>query len=529
MNNFLGSTFEIRYHRPFDAGIAPGIDVQLLAKGQTWLQHNELKFNINTKLKNASLLKEKVTDFLSFDNLKSTFETHENKLFNILENNEFMHSFMEFVWTKLTQALNKDFINDYHNLWLYKGDDIWAYGKGYYNRDANWLATKYTKPVSLNKYFDNEKITDTYNPHLKISTRLLEEINLTDFWLKNKDKFFVTLNYNSQPIYKVNNTTNDAISIDLSIDPRTKRNKTLKNHLIRINKDELLEVSSSDEKIHQYLTNISRSQKINENGTIEIFSKIVDGKEVFESEIITRKHMLYYNHDFNNSLPPDNELELPPNTPKFNDLEEKYALGAYNHNLSSILKQNEGILPNEIVGDIIDPQEIVKIDGYNIEIKKLTKFYDYGKYLERPNRFNTELYQKNVKLYTNDHEIKEAIKNISVAKPTKVVVLYDLLGNIINPGLKLSASEELHSSNDAIYDAEATILDNLFRTLIVKNDTKKLFYQEDDGKTYTLLDNESNLVYSLDWDKKIYYFATYQHAWNYLYDHIKLNAIKVVK
>lgn len=109
------------------------------------------------------------------------------------------------------------------------------------------------------------------------------------------------------------------------------------------------------------------------------------------------------------------------------------------------------------------------------------------------------------------------------------IILYDLMGNIINPGVKLSESEELLTTNDAIYDSESIILDNILRTKIIRNDPTKVFYLEDDNKTYTLLDNKSDLIYSLTWNNKTYYFASYNYAWNYMYDAIKLGAIQVVK
>ena len=60
--------------------------------------------------------------------------------------------------------------------------------------------------------------------------------------------------------------------------------------------------------------------------------------------------------------------------------------------------------------------------------------------------------------------------------------------------------------NDAIYDAESTMIDNILRTKIIRNDPTKIFYLEDDMQTYTLLDNMSDLIYSLTWNNKTYYF-----------------------
>ena len=163
---------------------------------------------------------------------------------------------------------------------------------------------------------------------------------------------------------------------------------------------------------------------------------------------------------------------------------------------------------------------------YNDDQKPLN--YYYGEYLTGVYKFNEPLLYSNRKIYYDEYEINEAKKNNAVTDPAKVVILYDLLGNIINPGVKLTESEELLTSNDAIYDSESTILDNLMRTKIIRPDTKKLFYEDEINK-YTLLDNESNLIYSLNWENRSYYFATYEDLWNFFEDTLRLDVIKVVK
>ena len=66
------------------------------------------------------------------------------------------------------------------------------------------------------------------------------------------------------------------------------------------------------------------------------------------------------------------------------------------------------------------------------------------------------------------------------------------------------------------------------RTKIIRPDVKKVFYEDGDGK-YTLLDNESNLIYSLNWENRKYYFATYEDLWNFFEDTLRLDVVKVVK
>ena len=66
------------------------------------------------------------------------------------------------------------------------------------------------------------------------------------------------------------------------------------------------------------------------------------------------------------------------------------------------------------------------------------------------------------------------------------------------------------------------------RTKIIRPDTKKVFYDDGNSK-YTLLDNQSNLIYSLNWENRKYYFETYEDLWNFFEDTLRLDVINVVK
>ena len=84
----------------------------------------------------------------------------------------------------------------------------------------------------------------------------------------------------------------------------------------------------------------------------------------------------------------------------------------------------------------------------------------------------------------------------------------------------------METTSDAMYDSERTILDNIYRTLIVKHDPNKIYYQND-NQTYTLLDYETNFVYELSYNNKTHYFLTYKDVWLYLRDIIRLEAQRV--
>ncbi|MDK2819726.1 MAG: hypothetical protein KFW07_02720, partial [Mycoplasmataceae bacterium] len=99
--------------------------------------------------------------------------------------------------------------------------------------------------------------------------------------------------------------------------------------------------------------------------------------------------------------------------------------------------------------------------------------------------------------------LKSSIEANTRIDPAKVIVIYDLSGNIINPDINLVDGTLTGSTSDVLYDSERTILDNIYRTLIVKKDINKIFYKNDD-ETYTLLKNNANFIYQLEYNKKIH-------------------------
>lgn len=122
--------------------------------------------------------------------------------------------------------------------------------------------------------------------------------------------------------------------------------------------------------------------------------------------------------------------------------------------------------------------------------------------------------------------LKSSIEANTSIEPAKVIVIYDLSGNIINPGITISDDLVMETTSDAMYDSERTILDNIYRTLIIKKDSNKIFYKNEDD-TYTLLDYQTNFIYQLEYNKKTHYFLTYHDAWLYLRDIISLEAQRV--
>lgn len=96
----------------------------------------------------------------------------------------------------------------------------------------------------------------------------------------------------------------------------------------------------------------------------------------------------------------------------------------------------------------------------------------------------------------------------------------------MNPGLAVDDDLVINTSSNALYDTEQNILDNVLRTLLIEKASDKFYYKNEDG-TYSLVKNETNFVYSLKWENKIYHFLTYVDAKNYLNEILKLEAMKV--
>ncbi len=155
------------------------------------------------------------------------------------------------------------------------------------------------------------------------------------------------------------------------------------------------------------------------------------------------------------------------------------------------------------------------------------KFLKLGSY--SPNNFNpafsdNESKVPDTRIVLNERDEATLRNNSTKIKPSKIVLVYDITGKVVNPGINADGIAD--TSNDALYDSERNILDNLYRTTIVKKDPKMIYYENDDG-THTLIENSINWIYNLVWENKINYFVSYNDAKNYLREQIKLDTVKV--
>lgn len=263
------------------------------------------------------------------------------------------------------------------------------------------------------------------------------------------------------------------------------------------------------------MTNVSNNYKIINNKP-EIPIKEIDGKEIY----IYQKYKL-----INGNFDLSNETNYQGILGEKNaySIGLPIALDSYNRSINNIpqsqIKGTQNIITN--ADDILN-----LYDSVNDSILKKPMYY--GEYLSNSRTINNSLTtNNNLVVYQDPGIIEEVKKTFIKLQPAKVVVIYDLAGNIVNPGIQLSENEELLTTNDAIYDSEQNVLDNLFRTKIVRNDPVWTFYKEKDN-TYTLLKNTTDLIYTVNWELNQYHFPSFSSAIRYIYKIIENKAIKVV-
>ena len=522
VRNFLGTNFNIRYEGD-DWGEASGTDIKILEKGTESSAHSELKFDVQTMLNQDSIKNKELiasyNNYFSYDNFKEKFSDQISQY----TSNEFADKYFRYIWEGVANNLQtNNQINTVKT--FYKGGNIVS-KFDLNSNNINWSSSEY---LNYNNYFSNKKdyeidSIDYINTNIGCDPKqkLIEEIKINEFFKDNLKYLDYVINYNNYPIFKV---------LDLGFDFQFTKNKIENNstkNLSWLESSKMLELlqdknQSNFKTITTNLLNISQNYS-QANNVFKFSSKITNDKEIFLND------RLYYDNNYNLKYTDDslnNNLISPSLSGDENSIHwENNAIGAFNKSINKIMDKYKEI-PQYTKNKLIEPNEILNLkneSGRNLG-------YHYGEILSRQDDINISvMYNDNLKIFYDQKDVDNAIKNTMATNPAKVVILYDLMGNIINPGVKLSESEELLTTNDAIYDSESIILDNILRTKIIRNDPTKVFYLENDNKTYTLLDNKSQLIYNLNIENKIYYFSTYNDAWKYYYDYVKLNAIKVVK
>ncbi|MGL5438183.1 MAG: hypothetical protein ACRDA7_00360 [Metamycoplasmataceae bacterium] len=478
--NFLDNSFEI-FSNGNDGSKGNGqdhiwgINVQILHPGK-WDQ-TQLYFDVKFSLENETLFFKEIYNQIStiFNHNNNNNQSKEKDLNNTLKGN-------------IITSFNTELYN-------------YITTKNYFNEKYS----KYNKGISsvdnLNFVFNKIKnvLEDVNNPDNEFKNQY--KANFIDKLLKiyNDNSISHFLTYNNMPIFQINKQIefeNDEIDIT---------NKFYKSYLSK---------SIFNQKTNNLSDFKNISTLISKDGEI-IKDKFIDIK-MENGYFKIPKNITEYQGQLNNNA---------GGAPIVNSNGFYYALNSYNKNLEYLNKKYSNNLPEEIKKKLINNIEENVLVLRDLSEPNFTLNSYFGKFISLLYDFNEPLSSNEILIY-DKITLQTSIEASNNIDPAKVIVIYDLSGNIVNPGISIGDDLVMQTTSDAMYDSERTILDNIYRTLIVKKDPNKVFYKNENG-THTLLDYQTNFVFELSYNKKDHYFLSYEKARLYLRDIISLEAQKV--
>ena len=487
--NFLErkGKFELLYQGEDGYGIS-GINTKILTPG-TYNNH-QLDFDVNFQLEETSK-DDNTFEKTPIQNKRGFLELVKSKISWLMDTKE--NNAIEDPLKKMEQNFKNNLFLLFADI-LFKDEQLlenYFYVTYKYNNGSDSNNINYLKTIldNLNKVIEN------------IVNKTLIDTYFLGFY-KNMNYF---LTYKKSPIFKID----DKFSIKYFIEGEY------------FYQTYLNEFNEGPNDLLKSLSNISNniSKDGNSISSNNSFVKI-DLKDDGLFSIKTNEYQ-------GSLFPEDNSSSGDDPKPTYNNFD--YALNSYNKNLKELKAKYSNQLPETIKNKLIlNTNDILVLteSATNVGIK-MSNLY-YGEFLSLVYDFNESLSKTNgnKKIFYNQPELELVKSTSNKINPAKVIIIYDLLGNVINPGIQLSDDLAMETTSDAMYDSERTILDNIYRTLIVKNDPNKIYYKND-NQTYTLLDYETNFVYKLSYNNKTHYFLTYKDAWLYLRDIIRLEAQRV--
>ncbi len=468
-NNFLEKySFELISQGDDGHETRQGINTQILQKG-TW-HYNQVDFDVNFQLENKN----------------GFIQSLKKQLLNLWSNNNVKNN-------PLITTLEQEFKNNLISLFVDQSFIEKGLGESF---DVTY------------KYNNNNNINSLFDIKIKLKEAIFFQKNrsVLHYFLKFYQNMNYFLTYKKSPIFRIDSfpiVSTDFLSSELFY-------KTFLEKYNNESKDplgSLLNISNNVSKEGNIISSSNTFVKIDlkDDGLFSIQTDEYQGS----------------------LFPEDNSSSGDDLKPTYANFD--YALNSYNKNLKELKTKYSNQLPETIKNKLIlNTNDILVLTepSLNTEIKMsnlhygefLSLVYDFNESLSKPN--------DNKKIFYNQPELELVKSTSNKINPAKVIIIYDLLGNVINPGIQLSDDLAMETTSDAMYDSERTILDNIYRTLIVKNDPNKIYYKND-NQTYTLLDYETNFVYKLSYNNKTHYFLTYKDAWLYLRDIIRLEAQRV--
>ncbi len=525
----LNCKYQVRYEG-HNHGWWIGHDIDILADGAGGTNHRvdfDLSVHLDKKEENRKAFKrylaENMVDFISefLENYNQENEVDQESyeykaLVNLAKStlNYILGEHFEDLIPILGDLENKVVYNAYHGPGIhdyrkFMTNDYYQEKIGsYVNNDYEEIYDKYMvkrsiveKIVDLEALNKNNIVEDLKNNIFDY--KFVVEYNDKPLWVLN-DSITKYINYKVQAVNTIGNDGFISIPLNQYEYPEFKKYILEQPNAARKDiKKNLINISSSF--IEDEESNISRS--------LIPYTK-TNGNITFDP--IYKKEGFYYVDGTNPNNPSLRDAPIP------HDLSE--SLSWYNNTIREIEKRYSGKLSKETKSCMNNRNGVLRLyDQNDVELP----IY-YAETLDMPYKFNASLWNSNKEVYTDENTIRVAIRNAKIVEPAKVVVLYNLVGEVVNSGVRLNENERLNSTNDAIYDSQEVVISNLLRTKVILNDPQKVFYEEANG-VMTLLDNKIDEIYKLEVKSKKHYFPTYKDAYLYLREYIELNASKVRK
>ncbi|BAC44519.1 hypothetical protein D8X55_03375 [Malacoplasma penetrans] len=529
--NVYGSKFDIWNIGNNTIDRAPGIDFELLKKGNTGLY---MGYDIGSTRFDISLttglnLRNEVEKYLSDNNnlstLKQKFESKlkekdggeiDQKLLDKIELKDLNQIFTDFIKTKKNQwdASYKTFNADY----TYTAD-----------RNANNVAVELQKQKQqLNNFKSSlDFSSDSINSYDVLIHKLYGVQETSDSNFKyDKEKVELIISYNDSPVFslkdqvelKENGITNLKDLFDENLDNLVNK---LDNEDIAV--EAWQNISSKVVKKQVDGKQVLEYTNKNNNSNNLIFSSL--NKKNGGITYITKDDVLNLYSLFNTTRDQfKRNLETQSNLTKISEnakLSSSYgiALGLY-----SYAKRLEEIGINEIR---LNPSKYKDlISNFNDDVLVLAKSSNnwntmyYAEYLGGKNSINSALSKNYVSIYETYKEKSNALNQNNYLRPAKIILIYDLNGKIVNIDTIVTDNSNYA---DGSYDDRQTVINNALNTIIVNQGKDLVFYSDKSNKI--LIKNEVNQVYELSIDNRTYYFLTFDDAKNYLKNHIKNFAV----
>ncbi len=510
--SLLETTFTLDYTGK-DKGWDDGVDVDILKVGTESTANTYLSFEIIPKfvetnqvklsLEFNKLLDEKINDLMSsIPKTSIKYQVLEILKRNLM--NTFLNTKLDFDKTFKYEAgeenkeSNTANSNDITNL----GSNI-VEDNQYLLMDKDVLKEDYTNSFSINPELKNIGLYNSLPENL-----ITELSNLIPNIFNNS--LAIIIEFNNKPLFKIN------VKFEKMNSLVNQSNNSIKSNIVlnesKTFEKQILDFSPESLNILNGLINVSQSFKTVNNSFNVLTNNTLISKDSENNWI--------FNYGWNSDFI-EAEGKVTPEIK--NNLETSYPLNTivntYNKILSQMKYDNKDIYEEVMKKQFVDPNEVVilyKGDSAN-NVPMATQ---YREFLSNNEDIAPTLIGNNsIKLLNDKNQIKALIKDTTITEPQKIVVLYDLSGNIINPGIKLNPDETISTSSDAIFDSEQTIIDNILRTKLIPVDTTKIFYLDDDN-TYTLLDYKVNQIYTLNVEGKVYNYSTHKNCFDQLCEYV---------